>query len=105
MTAQSRLIPMIALVLSALVVLFASVSVEAGSKGDSGLVPPAIFVDSCITDPALGEPGEGDHSAALPFASLPTVSGGHRVESPAGETVPYTEIRALPPSRAPPVVF
>ncbi|TCK05811.1 hypothetical protein [Marinobacterium mangrovicola] len=105
MTRKTHLTPMLALALCALLALFASVSVEAGTKGDTGLVPPAIIVDSCITDLSLGESGDGDHSAVLPSSPLPTIPDGYRVESPAWERVPYTEIRALPPSRAPPVVF
>ncbi|SEG75552.1 hypothetical protein SAMN05444390_10471 [Marinobacterium lutimaris] len=105
MTHQSRFIPILALALCAFVAMFASVSAEARAKGDSGLVPPAIIVDSCTTDLSLGDSGDGDHSAVLPSSSLPTLPEGYRVESPSGEKIPYTEIRALPPSRAPPVVF
>ncbi len=105
MYSQIRILPLIALVLCALLAMFGSVKAEAGSQHDNGLVPPAIIVDSCTNELSLGDSGDGEHSPALPSSPLTTVPQGLSVESPAGEPFPFSEIRVLPPSRAPPLVF
>ncbi|WP_432696705.1 hypothetical protein ACQUQP_19560 [Marinobacterium sp. YM272] len=105
MQSQSRLLPLITPLLFALVVMLVALSAEAGVNEDRGVASPAIIVDSCITDPALGQLGDSDHNPAMPASPLPAVSNGQLLETPVGRAYPPSEFSLLPRSRAPPVVF
>lgn len=105
MQAKARYLSLILLLLCALTAMIVTLSAQAGVNEVRGIASTAIIVDTCTSDPVLGDISDGDSSSVLPSSSLPSSPDEHTVEQSSGRAYPSSDFGLRPYSRAPPVIF